>query len=158
MNLCIQHVLRTHQLVDRKVIKYKEGTAFPNSPASACTLCSQARKNSLRHIIGLAKVVEELHQRVRLNKGFKLDLLWCVCFLPSCNSISMMVGKPLPLTYLKQQPYMYFTKSNKSTSLSNIINKLPSSQPQCHTGRQSTIIMQPKQSTWRWHMLMLQKV
>ena len=48
----------------------------------------------LRRMIGLAKAVKELHHRVRLNKGFKSDLLWWACFLPSWNGISMMAGAP----------------------------------------------------------------
>ena len=45
-------------------------------------------------MIGLSKVAKELHHRGRLNKGFKSDLLWWACFLPSWNGISMMAGEP----------------------------------------------------------------
>ena len=57
----------------------------------ACCIVRPGR-TFLRCMIGLAKVAKELHHWVRLNKGFKSDLLWWACFLPSWNGISMMTG------------------------------------------------------------------
>ena len=59
----------------------------------ACCVVRPGR-TFLRRMIGLAKVARELHHRLRLNKGFKSDLLWWACFLPTWNGISMMAGAP----------------------------------------------------------------
>ena len=41
-------------------------------------------------MISLSKVAKELHHHIRVNKGFRSDLLWWSCFLPTWNGVSMM--------------------------------------------------------------------
>ena len=44
----------------------------------------------LRRMISLSTIPKELHHRVRLNAGFRSDLMWWNAFLESWNSKSMM--------------------------------------------------------------------
>lgn len=44
----------------------------------------------LCRMIELSKVAKELNHKIRLNKGFRSDLQWWACFLPSWNGDSMM--------------------------------------------------------------------
>ena len=46
----------------------------------------------LRRMIDLTRVAKELHHSVRLNRGFRSDLRWWVCFLEEWNGSSMMTG------------------------------------------------------------------
>lgn len=46
----------------------------------------------MRSTINLPTVPRELHHKVRLNQGFKSDLEWWECFLPSWNRVGMMAG------------------------------------------------------------------
>ena len=57
----------------------------------ACCVVKPER-SFLRQIIEFTKVARELHHQIRLNKGFRSDLQWWVCFLPDWNGISMMSG------------------------------------------------------------------
>ena len=55
----------------------------------ACCMVRPGR-TSLRNMINLAKVANQLHHNIRLNKGFQLDLQWWSYFLPSWNGISVL--------------------------------------------------------------------
>jgi len=57
----------------------------------ACCVVKPGR-SFLRRMISLSTVAKELHHRIRLNRGFRSDLQWWACFLPSWNGISMMSG------------------------------------------------------------------
>ena len=59
----------------------------------ACCVVRPGR-TFLRRMISLAKVAKQLHHHIRLNKGFRSDLQWWSCFLPTWNGISMMAGAP----------------------------------------------------------------
>ena len=49
-------------------------------------------RTSLRRMISLSTIPKELHHRVRLNAGFRSDLMWWNAFLKSWNGKSMMLG------------------------------------------------------------------
>ena len=55
----------------------------------ACCVVRPGR-TFLRQMISLSKAAKELHHHIRLSKGFRSDLLWWVCFLPTWNGVSMM--------------------------------------------------------------------
>lgn len=55
----------------------------------ACCVVKSGR-TFLRRMISLSTVVEKLHHRIRLNKGFKSDLQWWSCFLPAWNGASIL--------------------------------------------------------------------
>ena len=57
----------------------------------ACCVVKPGR-SFLRRMISLSTVAKELHHRIRLNRGFRSDLQWWACFLPSWNGTSMMSG------------------------------------------------------------------
>ncbi len=52
----------------------------------------KAGRSFLRRMIDLASSVRELHHNIRLNNGFRSDLCWWTCFLPSSNGRGMMTG------------------------------------------------------------------
>ena len=57
----------------------------------ACCVVRPGR-TFLGRMIALAKVAKELHHHIRLSKGFRSDLRWWACFLPTWNGTGMMAG------------------------------------------------------------------
>ena len=43
-------------------------------------------------VIKLSKVAKKKHHRIRMNKGFRLDLWWWASFLLAWNRVGMMSG------------------------------------------------------------------
>ena len=68
---------------------YQEGTAIPSWPIAACLLCCEARENILE-ANGQTSVIGE--GTALQGKGFRSDLEWWACFLPSWNGVGMMSG------------------------------------------------------------------
>lgn len=57
----------------------------------ACCVVKPGR-SFLRRMINLSTTVREQHYRIRLNKGFRSDLQWWLCFLPSWNGVGLFSG------------------------------------------------------------------
>lgn len=75
----------------KKVCTKRELLSLIGQLQHACCVVRPGR-SFLRRMIDLSKGVRELHHKVRLNRGFRSDLRWWVCFVPAWNGKSMMTG------------------------------------------------------------------
>ena len=76
---------------NRRACSKRELLSLIGQLQHACCVVRPGR-TFLRRMIGVAKVAKEPHHWVRLNKGFRSDLLWWARFLPTWNGTGMMSG------------------------------------------------------------------
>lgn len=76
---------------DRRQCSKRELLSLIGQLQHACCVVRSGR-TFLRRMIDLSKSVRELEFKIKLNRGFRSDLQWWACFLPSWNGTGLMTG------------------------------------------------------------------
>ena len=74
---------------DRRSCTKRELLSLIGQLQHACCVVRPGR-TFLRRMITLSTSAKEMHHHIRLNRGFRSDLLWWACFLPEWNGTSLM--------------------------------------------------------------------
>lgn len=84
-------IIKIKEWGDKKACTKRELQSLIGHLSHACCVVRPGR-TFLRRMIDLTSKVDEPHHHINLGVGFRSDLLWWACFLPSWNGTSMMTG------------------------------------------------------------------
>ena len=68
------------------------GASVLGRKAPVCLQSGEARKDILRQVFEAMKVTNKKYHHIRLNAGFRSDIMWWHTFLASWNGVAIMPG------------------------------------------------------------------